>query len=333
MRRRRFISLLGASLAASPWAPSAIRAQTSGTTKRIGVLIGVSPSDPAVQAEMVAFREGLAALGWTEGRNLKIEYRWPGSDTDRMRAAARELAELKPDVIVTRTTPGTLAVRSEITTTPIVFVVVAEPIESGLVQSMSRPGGNVTGFTNFEAGVSGKWLELLKTVAPQVSRVALIYNPKTAPFAPVFMRDAENAARMLKLELKPTQVAGQHDIEVTIRELGSRPGGGLVTLTDSSMTEHRDLIIAMTAFHRVPAVYANRNFPRAGGLIAYVADYPDLFRRAAGYVDRILKGAKPADLPVQQPNKYELIVNLKTARELGITVPPTLLATADEVIE
>jgi putative ABC transport system substrate-binding protein len=147
------------------------------------------------------------------------------------------------------------------------------------------------------------------------------------------MRDAENAARMLKLELKPTQVAGQHDIEVTIRELGSRPGGGLVTLTDSSMTEHRDLIIAMTAFHRVPAVYANRNFPRAGGLIAYVADYPDLFRRAAGYVDRILKGAKPADLPVQQPNKYELIVNLKTARELGITVPPTLLATADEVIE
>jgi len=333
MRRRRFISLLGATLAASPWAPSAIRAQSPGPVRRIGVLIGLSSSDPAGQAELVGFREGLASLGWIEGRNLKIEYRWPGSDMDRMRAAARELAALKPEVIVTRTTPGTLAARSEITTTPIVFVVVAEPIESGLVQSMSRPGGNITGFTNFEAGVSGKWLELLKAVAPQVSRVALMYNPITAPFAPIFMRNAEGAARTLGLELKPTQVSGQHDIEVAIRGLATPKGGGLVTLTDIFMTEHRDLIIAMTAFHRVPAVYHNRNFPLDGGLIAYVADYPDLWRRSAGYVDRILKGAKPGDLPVQQPNKYELVVNLKTARAQGFTVPPTLLATADEVIE
>ena len=330
MRRREFLALLGG---AAAFEPVATHAQTAGATKRIGVLIGLSSADPAGQAEMTGFREGLAALGWTDGRNLKVEYRWPGSEPERMRAAAKELAVLKLDLLVTRTTPGTLAMRREAPATPTVFVVVAEPMESGLVQSMSRPGGNVTGFSIFEASVSGKWLELLKAVAPQVSRAALMYNPKTAPFAPVFMRSAESAARTLGLELKPTQVSGQHDIEAAIRGLATPPGGGLVTLADSFMTEHRDLIIAMTAFHRVPAVYANRNFPLSGGLIAYVADYPDLWRRAAGYVDRILKGAKPGDLPVQQPNKYELIVNLKTARQLGVTVPPTLLATANEVIE
>ena len=333
MKRRQFVSLLGVTLAAQPLAPAWTHAQTAMATKRIGVLIGLSSADPAGQAEVTAFREGLATLGWTDGRNLKIEFRWPGSEPERMRAAARELADLKLDLIVTRTTPGTLAMRSAAAATPIVFVIVAEPMESGLVQSISRPGGNITGFTNFEAGVGGKWLELLKSVAPQVSRVALIYNPRTAPFAPIFMRSAEEAARTLGLEFKPTQVSGQHDIEAAIRGLATPPGGGLVTLTDSFMTEHRDLIIAMAAFHRVPAVYHNRNFPLNGGLVAYVADYPDLWRRAAGYVDRILKGAKPGDLPVQQPNKYELIVNLKTARELGITVPSTLLVTADEVIE
>jgi putative ABC transport system substrate-binding protein len=330
MRRREFLAVLGG---AAAFKPVAAHAQTTGAVKRIGVMIGLSSADPAGQAEMTAFREGLAALGWTDGRNLKVEYRWPGSEPERMRAAAKELAELKLDLIVTRTTPGTLAMRREATATPIVFVVVAEPMESGLVQSMSRPGGNITGFSIFEAGVSGKWLELLKAVAPQVSRAALMYNPTTAPFAPIFMRSAESAARTLGLELKPTQVSGQHDIEAAIRGLATPPGGGLVTLADSFMTEHRDLIIAMTAFHRVPAVYANRNFPLNGGLIAYVVDYPDLWRRAAGYIDRILKGAKPGDLPVQQPNKYELIVNLKTARELGVSVPTTLLATADEVIE
>jgi putative ABC transport system substrate-binding protein len=330
MRRREFLAVLGG---AAAFKPVAAHAQTTGAVKRIGVMIGLSSADPAGQAEMTAFREGLAALGWTEGRNLRVEYRWPGSDPERIRAAAKELAELKLDLLVTRTTPGTLAMRSEARATPIVFVVVAEPMESGLVQSMSRPGGNITGFTNFEAGVGSKWLELLKAVSPQVSRVALMYNPRTAPFAPIFMRSAEDAARTLGLEFKPTQVSGQNDIEAAIRGLATPPGGGLVTLTDSFMTENRDLIIAMAAFHRIPAVYHNRNFPLNGGLIAYVADYPDLWRRAASYVDRILKGAKPGDLPVQQPNKYEVIVNLKTARELGITVPSTLLATADEVIE
>lgn len=330
MRRREFLALLGGAAALKP---VATHAQTAAAVKRIGVLIGLSSADPAGQAEMTGFREGLAGHGWTDGRNLKIEYRWPGSDPERVRAAAKELAELKLDLIVTRTTPGTLAMRSEARTTPIVFVIVAEPMESGLVQSMSRPGGNITGFTNFEAGVGSKWLELLKAVAPQVKRVALMYNPRTAPFAPIFMRNAEQAARTLGLEFKPMQVSGQHDIEAAIRGLATPPGGGLVTLTDSFMTENRDLIIAMTAFHRVPAVYHNRNFPLDGGLIAYVADYPDLWRRAAGYVDRILRGARPGDLPVQQPSKYELIVNLKTAREQGITVPSTLLATADEVIE
>ena len=329
MRRREFLALLGG---AAAFKPVATHAQTAAT-KRIGVMIGLSSADPAAQAEMTAFRDGLAALGWTEGRNLKIEYRWPGSEPERMRAAAKELAGLKLDLLVTRTTPGTLAMRSEAPATPIVFVIVAEPMESGLVQNMARPGGNVTGFTNFEAGASSKWLELLKAVAPQVSRVALMYNPRTAPYAPIFMRNAESAARTLGLDLKPTHISGQHDIEVAIRGLANPPGGGLVTLTDSFMTENRDLVIAMTAHHRVPAVYTNRNFPLNGGLIAYVADYPDLWRRAAGYVDRILKGARPGDLPVQQPNKYELIVNLKTARELGINVPSTLLATADEVIE
>jgi putative ABC transport system substrate-binding protein len=331
MRRREFLALLGG---AAAFKPVIAHAQTTGAVKRIGVMIGLSSADPAGQAEMTAFREGLTALGWSEGRNLKIEYRWPGSEPERMRAAAKELAGLKLDLLVTRTTPGTLAMRSEAPATPIVFVIVAEPMESGLVQNMARPGGNITGFTNFEAGVSSKWLELLTAVSPRVTRAAVMYNPRTAPFAPIFMRSAESAARTLGLELKPTQVSGQHDIEAAIRELATPPGsGGLVTLTDSFMTEHRDLIIAMTAFHRVPAVYHNRNFPLSGGLIAYVADYPDLWRRAAGYVDRILKGARPGDLPVQQPNKYELIVNLKTARALGITVPTTLLATADEVIE
>jgi len=331
MRRREFLALLGG---AAAFKPVTTHAQTGGAVKRIGILIGLSSADPAGQAEMTAFREGLAALGWTDGRNLKVEYSWPGSDPERIRAAAKELADLKLDLLVTRTTPGTLAMRSAAPATPIVFVIVAEPVESGLVQNMARPGGNITGFTNFEAGVSSKWLELLTTVSPRVTRAAVMYNPRTAPFAPIFMRSAESAARTLGLELKPTQVFGQHDIEAAIRELATPPGsGGLVTLTDSSMTEHRDLIIAMTAFHRVPAVYHNRNFPLSGGLIAYVADYPDLWRRAAGYIDRILKGAKPGDLPVQQPNKYELIVNLKTARELGINVPSTLLATADEVIE
>lgn len=330
MRRREFLALLGG---AAAFQPAATHAQTAGTTKRIGVLIGLSSADPAAQAEMTAFREGLAALGWTEGRNLKVEYRWPGSDPERMRVAAKELAALKLDLIAARTTPGTLAMRSEAPATPIVSVIVAEPMESGLVRNMARPGGNVTGFTNFEAGASSKWLELLKAVAPEVSRVALMYNPRTAPYAPIFMRNAESAAHTLGLELKPTQISGQNDIEAAIRGLANPPGGGLVTLTDSFMTENRDLIIAMTAHHRVPAVYTNRNFPLNGGLIAYVADYPDLWRRAAGYVDRILRGAKPGDLPVQQPNKYELIVNLKTARALGITVPSTLLATADEVIE
>jgi putative ABC transport system substrate-binding protein len=331
MRRREFLALLGG---AAAFKPVIAHAQTTGAVKRIGVMIGLSSADPAGQAEMTAFREGLTALGWSEGRNLKIEYRWPGSEPERMRAAAKELAGLKLDLLVTRTTPGTLAMRSEAPATPIVFVIVAEPMESGLVQNMARPGGNITGFTNFEAGVSSKWLELLTAVSPRVTRAAVMYNPRTAPFAPIFMRSAESAARTLGLELKPTQVSGQHDIEAAIRELATPPGsGGLVTLTDSFMTEHRDLIIAMTAFHRVPAVYHNRNFPLSGGLIAYVADYPDLWRRAAGYVDRILKGARPGDLPVQQPNKYELIVNLKTARELGVSVPSTLLATADEVIE
>ena len=330
MRRREFLALLGG---AAAFKPVTTHAQTGGAVKRIGILIGLSSADPAGQAEMTAFREGLAALGWTDGRNLKVEYSWPGSDPERIRAAAKELADLKLDLLVTRTTPGTLAMRSAAPATPIVFVIVAEPVESGLVQNMARPGGNITGFTNFEAGVSSKWLELLTTVSPRVTRAAVMYNPRTAPFAPIFMRNAESAARTLGLELMPAQISGQHDIEGAIRALANPPGGGLITLTDSFMTEHRDLIIAMTAFHRVPAVYANRNFPLNGGLIAYVADYPDLWRRAAGYVDRILKGARPGDLPVQQPNKYELIVNLKTARELGLALPPTLLATADEVIE
>ena len=333
MKRRQFVSLLGATLAAQPWAGGLALAQTSTTVKRIGVLIGLSSADPAAQAEMTGFREGLAALGWTEGRNLRIEFRWPGSAPEQMRVAAKELAALKLDLLVTRTTPGTLAMRAEAPATPIVFVIVAEPMESGLVKNMARPGGNITGFTNFEAGVSGKWLELLTTVSPRVTRAALMYNPRTAPYAPIFMRNAESAARTLGLELKPTQISGQNDIEVAIRGLADPPGGGLVTLTDSFMTENRELIIAMTAYHRVPAVYANRNFPLNGGLIAYAADFPDLWRRASGYVDRILKGAKPGDLPVQQPSKYELIVNLKTARELGLALPPTLLATADEVIE
>lgn len=313
--------------------PLAALAQKSAMPRRIGVLIGLPSADPAGQAEVAAFHRGLAALGWTEGQNIKIEYRWPGADLEGLRVAAHELAALNLEAIVTRGTPATLAARNETTTTPIVFVIVAEPMESGLVTNVSRPGGRITGFTNFEAAVSGKWLELLKQVAPNVERIALMFNPRTAPFAGAFLRSAESAARALGTALEPTPVENQGQVEAAMTSLGRTQNGGLVTLTDTSMSESRDLIIAMAAFHRVPAVYANRNFPAAGGLMAYAADYTDLFHRAAGYVDRILKGAKPGDLPVQQPTKFELIVNLKTARQLGFIMPPTLLATADEVIE
>jgi putative ABC transport system substrate-binding protein len=329
MKRRKFIALFGA-IASS--APLAALAQKSAGMRRIGVLIGLPSADPAGQAEIAAFREGLAALGWAD-HNVKLEYRWPGADPERLRVAAQELAALNLEAIVTRGTPATLAVRDATSTTPIVFVIVAEPIESGLVTNLSRPGGRITGFTNFEAAVSGKWLELLKQVSPNVRRIALMYNPRTAPFAGAFLRSADSAARTLGIELVPTPVESQGQIEGAIASLGRVPSGGLVTLTDTSITESRDLIIAMAAVHRVPAVYGNRNFASAGGLMAYAVDYPDLFRRSTGYIDRILKGAKPADLPVQAPTRFELIVNLKTARQLGLTMPPTLLATADEVIE
>ncbi len=330
VRRRQFIALLGA--AAAGW-PLLARAQAADRVRRIGLLAGLADTDPAAQAEILALRQGLRELGWIEGRNLAIEYRFAGADPARLLGYAQELAQLNLDVVLSRATPPTAALMQAARNTPIVFVVVAEPIASGFVQSLARPGGNLTGFTNFEASVGGKWVDLLKEISPRVARVALMFNPKTAPYAQAFLAAAQAAGPSLGTQPFPAPVNSPAEIEATIVALGGQPGSGLICITDSFMTEHRDLIIQLAARHRIPAVYANRGFAPAGGLMSYAADFPDLFRRAAGYVDRILKGAKPSDLPVQAPTKFELSINLKTAMALGLDPPAALIARADEVIE
>ena len=329
MRRREFVILLGGSAAAA-W-PLAAHAQQSNRLRVVGVLLAMAPDDPEAQLRVKAFEAGLRELGWTEGRNLRLEYRWAAGDAALLRKQATELVGLAPDLILATSTPVLAALRQE-NPLPIVFVQVTDPIGSGFVPNLARPGGSLTGFTSFEFTIGSKWLEALKHVAPAVTRVALIFNPDTAPFAHMFWQPVEDAAPSFDVEPMQAPVRDIGEIERTVAAF-ARQNGGLMVLPDVSTTNHRDLIIALAARHRLPAVYPYRYFATSGGLMSYGSDLADVYRRAASYVDRILKGAIPGDLPVQAPAKFEFVINLKTANALGLTVPPLWLGRADEVIE
>jgi putative ABC transport system substrate-binding protein len=329
MRRREFVILLGGSAAAA-W-PLAAHAQQSNRLRVVGVLLAMAPDDPEAQLRVKAFEAGLRELGWTEGRNLRLEYRWAAGDAALLRKQATELVGLAPDLILATSTPVLAALRQE-NPLPIVFVQVTDPIGSGFVPNLARPGGSLTGFTSFEFTIGSKWLEALKHVAPAVTRVALIFNPDTAPFAHMFWQPVEDAAPSFDVEPMQAPVRDVGEIERTVAAF-ARQNGGLMVLPDVSTTNHRDLIITLAARHRLPAVYPYRYFATSGGLMSYGSDLADVYRRAASYVDRILKGAIPGDLPVQAPAKFEFVINLKTANALGLTVPPLWLGRADEVIE
>jgi putative ABC transport system substrate-binding protein len=328
MRRREFIAGLGG---AAAWPVVARAQQQPGRVRRIGVLMPGDENDPLWKPRLSAFTQALADLGWTDGRNVRMDLRWGRGDPNRIRALAQELVDLQPDIILTNTTPATVALQRETRTIPIVFATLADPVASGIVARLDRPSGNITGFANGEATLGGKWLELLSEVAPGLKRVAIMFNPDTAPVS-AFMPSFQTAARSLKVVPITTPVHGDVEIETAIIDLGREPGGGLVVMPDVFMEVHRVPIILAAAGNNVPAVY-DSSFARDGGLLSYGVDRVDLFRRAASYVDRILRGAKPGDLPVQFPTKFEMAVNLKTAKALGLTVPQSILLTADEVIE
>src|SRR5262245_29936054 len=329
MRRREFIALLGSSAVA--W-PLAVRAQQGERVRRIGLLMGQA-DDREGQARVTPLKEGLQELGWTDGRNIQIETRFGGGDVGRIRAHAAELVALAPDVLVGHTTPGTRALRQAISSIPIVMVAVADPVEQGFVSSLAHPGGNITGFTFIDFQMVGKWLEMLKEAAPGVSRAALMFNPDTSPYYYVYLRSFEAEPRSIAVEVTAAPVRDTAEVQEAVAKLGRDPGGGLIVAPDAFTLVHHQLLIRLAQQHRLPAVYAYRPYVAEGALMSYGPDPYDLFRRSASYVDRILKGAKPVDLPVQQPTKFELAINLKTAKALGLQIPDKLLALADEVIE
>ena len=329
MRRRDFLGALGGSAAAAM--PFTAGAQQAERVRRIGVLSGATKDTPDLQVRLAAFQQVLQQLGWTDGRNVRIDYRWGAGSADNIRRYAAELVALAPDVILA-TGPTVEQVLQATRTVPIVFVIAADPVGSGFVDSLSRPGGNATGFMLFEYSLSAKWLELLKQIAPGVTRVAVLRDP-AIPTGPAQFGVIQSAAPSLGVEVSPVNVRDAGEIERAITAFARSPNGGLI-VTGSSLAElHRDLIVTLAARHKLPAVYFNRFFVAAGGLISYGVDLIDQYRRAAGYVDRILKGEKPADLPVQNPTKFELVINLKTAKALGLEIPSSVLARADEVIE
>jgi putative ABC transport system substrate-binding protein len=326
--RRRFIAGLGS---AAAW-PLAARAQQGDRVRRIGVLIPGDENDPVWKPRLSAFIKALADLGWTDGRNVRMELRWHGNDIDRIPALAQELVGLQPDIILPSATPATAAVRRATRTIPIVFVGPGDPVASGLMASLNQPGANITGFAALEASLGGKYLELLSEIAPGLKRAAIMFNPDTAPVS-TYMPSFETAAQSLKVEPITAPVRSDGEIETAIVAIGHEGQGGLVVMPDAWTTTHRAPIIAAAARNNVPAVYWLSAFAGDGGLLSYGPDQVDLWRRAASYVDRILRGAKPADLPVQLPTKFEMAVNLKTAKALGLTVPQSILLRADEVIE
>jgi putative ABC transport system substrate-binding protein len=329
LKRRHFLTLLGG--AAAAW-PLIARAQQDDRVRRIGVLIGGDENDPEQKRRLSAFIQALAGLGWTDGRNVRMDLRWHGDDTNRIRSLVKELVGLQPDIILVTSTAGTLAFQRETRTIPIVFAPASDPVASGIVPRLNQPGGNITGFVNLEASLGGKWLELLSEIAPGLKRAAIMFNPDTVS-ALLYMPALETAARSLKVESITAPVHSDAEIETAIIALGREPGGGLVVMPDIFMTAHRAPIISATARNNVPAVSFLSTITRDGGLLSYGVDQPDILRRAASYVDRILRGEKPGDLPVQLPTKFEMIVNLKTAKALGLAVPQSILLTADEVIE
>jgi putative ABC transport system substrate-binding protein len=330
MQRRNFIRLLGG--AAVAW-PLAARAQQSDRVRRIGVLLAATADDPDYQARIAAFQQGLQQLGWSDGRNVHIDTRWATTKADDIRRHAAELAALAPDVILAGTGTATVAPLLQATrTVPIVFAVVIDPVGAGFVDSLARPGGNATGFTVFEYGMSGKWLELLKQIAPAVTRAAVLRDPAIASGIGQFAA-VQAVAPSLGVDLSAVDVRDAGEIERAVTAFARSSNDGLIVTASALATRHRDLIIALAARLRLPAVYPYRFFVTIGGLISYGPDFVDQYRQAAGYVDRILKGEKPAELPVQAATKYELAINLKTAKALGLTVPPAVLARAGEVIE
>jgi putative ABC transport system substrate-binding protein len=328
VRRRTFIAGLGS---AAAW-PVVARAQQGDRTRRIGVLVGYDENDPVAKTWVSAFTKALGDLGWTDGPNVQIVLRWGSDDINRIRALAQELVGLQPDIILAASTPAIVAVQRETRTIPIVFAGAADPVGSGIVPRLDRPSGNITGFANYEASMGGKWLELLSEIAPGLKRAAIMFNPDTST-ASLYMPSLETAARSLKVEPIIAHVHTDVEIETAIIALGREPGGGLVVIQDIFVTAHRAPIISAAARNKVPAVYYRSDYPRNGGLLSYGTDRVDTFRRAATYVDRILRGEKPGDLPVQFPTKFEMVVNLNAAKALGLTVPQSILLTADEVIE
>jgi putative tryptophan/tyrosine transport system substrate-binding protein len=329
MRRREFITGLGATVL-----PFVARAQQGERLRRIGVLMAEDQDDPEAKGWLSKFMQGLAELGWNDGRNVRTDIRWAASDIDRMRTYAKELVDLQPDVILASSTPVTTALQRETRTIPIVFAVVVDPVGSGFAASLSRPNGNITGFVNVEPSMGGKWMQLLTEIAPSVKRAAIMFNPDTAPAGgSYFLPSFEAAARTLKVAPITAHVHSDNEFETVITSLGREPGGGLVVAPDTFTLVHRAPIILLAARNNVPAVYWNNVFPRDGGLLDYGADFLDQFRRAAPYVDRILRGAKPADLPIQLPIKFEMILNAKTAKALGLAVPQSILLSVDEVIQ
>jgi len=331
MRRREFITLLGGTAATTGW-PLNTRAQQSSVIRRIAVLLGGAADNPEVQANGTAFEQGLQQLGWTDGRNVRIDHHWGAGDADNIHRLAAEIVALAPDVILSGGSATIGPLLHATRTVPIVFVIVLDPVGSGFVASLARPGGNATGFMQFEYSLSAKWLELLKEIAPRVTRAAVLWDP-TNPAGIGQFAILQSVAPSLGMELTPVNLRDAPEIERGVAAFAHSANDGLIVTGSPLTLVHRDLILAVAARHKLPAVYSYRSFVTNDGLISYGANLVDQFRRAAGYVDRILKGEKPADLPVQAPTKYELAINLKTAKALGLTVPPTLLARADEVIE
>jgi putative tryptophan/tyrosine transport system substrate-binding protein len=329
--RREFMTLLGG--AAVAW-PVAARAQQGERIRRVGVFVNLAEHDREGQRSIEALENGLREFGWIEGRNIHVDYRWsPGADTGRIRAAAADLAALKPDVILASATEGLAAFNDATRTIPIIFVSVSDPVGQGFVSNLARPGGNITGFTAFEFSMGGKWIEILKEIAPKLARVAVLFNPKTAPYFASFLQSIEIGAVSVGMPWIALPVNEVAEIEPAITAFAREPDGGLICPSDSFTSVHRKTIISLAASYQLPAIYTWREFAPDGGLVTYGIERTDLYRRAAPYVDRILRGAHPGDLPVQQPTKFELLINLKAAKVLGLEIPPTLLARADEVIE